>query len=141
MKTFVVLAVSIVMVGILFCPVVMAAPSMPDDLQMVQPDPSLPKELSAFFGKWEGNDGYAQYLFIVEKIDHEKANLYIYRSRPTESAGAGWFRQDGNVIKEGKKYKVWYRGSGMAGTVELTLKGEYLNLSSSVGSFRLKQVP
>ena len=54
MKTFVVLAVSIVLLSILFCPIVMAAPSIPNDVQIVQPDPSLPKELSAFFGKWEG---------------------------------------------------------------------------------------
>ncbi len=55
MKTFVVLVGSIVMASILFCPMVMAAPPMPDDVQIVQPDPSLPKELSAFFGKWEGS--------------------------------------------------------------------------------------
>jgi hypothetical protein len=54
MKTFVISAVSVVLVSILFCPTAMSAPSMPADLQIVQPDPSLPKELSAFFGKWEG---------------------------------------------------------------------------------------
>ena len=54
MKTFVVLAVSIVLVSILFCPMAMAAPPMPNDVQMVEPDPSLPKELAAFCGKWEG---------------------------------------------------------------------------------------
>jgi hypothetical protein len=35
MKTFVVLAVSIVLVSILFCPMAMAAPTMPADLQIV----------------------------------------------------------------------------------------------------------
>jgi hypothetical protein len=64
MKTFVVSAVSIVLVSILFCPMVMAAPPMPDDLQIVQPDPSLPKEISGFFGKWEGTDGVLQYFLI-----------------------------------------------------------------------------
>ena len=43
MKIFVVLAVSIVLVSILFCPTVMVAFTMPDDAQIVQPDPSLPK--------------------------------------------------------------------------------------------------
>jgi hypothetical protein len=51
MKTIIVLAVSIVLVSIFFCAMVMAAPSMPADLRIVQPAPSLPKELSAFFGK------------------------------------------------------------------------------------------
>ncbi len=82
MKTFVVLAVSIVLVSILFCPMVMAAPSMPSDLQIVQPDPSLPKELSAFFGKWEGFSSLTSInlFLIVEKIDDEKASLYIWAS-------------------------------------------------------------
>jgi hypothetical protein len=26
---------------------------MPDDLQIVQPEPLLPKELAAFWGKWD----------------------------------------------------------------------------------------
>src|SRR5512139_603596 len=105
MKTIVLLAVGIVLVGIFFCPTILAAPSMPNDLQIVQPAPSLPKELSAFFGKWEGSDGYMDLFFIVEKIDEEKASLYIYRSRDMEAAGAGWSRYEGNVIKERGKYK------------------------------------
>ena len=82
MKTFVVLAVSIILVNIFFCPMVMAAPSMPADLQIVQPDPSLPKELSAFFGKWEGFSSLTSInlFLIVEKIDEEKASLYIWAS-------------------------------------------------------------
>ena len=80
MKTFVVLAVSVVLVSILFCPMVMSAPSMPDDVQNVQPDPSLPKELSAFLGKWEGSSSgtNVNYFLIVEKIDEGKASLYMW---------------------------------------------------------------
>jgi len=82
MKRFVVLAVSIVLMSILFCPMAIAAPTMPSDLQVVQPDPSLPKELSAFFGKWEGFSSLTSInlFLIVEKIDVEKANLYIWAS-------------------------------------------------------------
>jgi hypothetical protein len=68
MKTFGV-AASIVLVSILFCPMVMAAPSMPDDVQIVQPDPLLSKELSAFLGKW---DRGIDLFIIIEKIDEEK---------------------------------------------------------------------
>jgi len=80
MKTFIVLAVSVVLVSILFCPMVMAAPSIPNDVQIVQPDPSLPKELSAFLGKWEGSNSMTSvnYFLIVEKIDEEKASLYMW---------------------------------------------------------------
>ena len=137
MKTLVVLAVSIVLVSILFCSMVMAAPTMPADLQMVQPDPSLPKELSAFWGKWEGPN---EFFYVVEKIDNEKASLYFYRSIPTEGAGSGWFRFEGIVVKEGKKYKVVYRG--WVGAVELTLKGEnLLSVSGPMYNLRYKRVP
>jgi hypothetical protein len=112
--------------------------TLPDDLKMVQPDPSLPKELSAFFGKWEGADGVMQYLYIVEKIDNEKASLYFYRSRSSEIAGAGWLRYEGIVTKEGKKYKVSYHGA--SGPVNLTLKGEYLDAFSPRWNVRFSRL-
>ena len=82
MKTFFVSAVSMLLVGIFFCPMAVAAPSMPSDLQIVEPDPSLPKELSAFFGKWEGFNSNANIslFLIIEKIDEEKAGTYIWAS-------------------------------------------------------------
>jgi hypothetical protein len=113
---------------------------MPADLQIVQPDPSLPKELSAFFGKWEGS-GTRPYFLIVEKIDEEKASLYVWTIAITESPTAAptWMRYEAKVIKERGKYKVWY--SGPFGTVELTLKGESLNYDSRALSRRLIRVP
>ena len=80
MKTFVVLAVGTVLLSTLFCPMMVAAFPMPDDVQIVQPDPSLPKELSAFLGKWEGTNGgtSVKYFLIIEKIDEEKARLYLH---------------------------------------------------------------
>jgi hypothetical protein len=140
MKRFVVLAASIVLVSILFCPTAMAAPSMPDDVQIIQPDPSLPKELSGFFGKWEGADSLMKYFLIVEKIDEQKASLYWWQSG-YESQPGGWQRHEGNVIKERGKYILWY--SGRYGNTELVLKGEYLdvNTRSAMIKPRLKRVP
>jgi len=123
MKTIVVLAVSIVLVSMLFCPMVMAAPSMPADLQIVQPDPSLPKELSAFFGKWEGSssDIMIEYFLIVEKIDEEKASVYLWRGSRVPELFKGWERYEAKVIKDRGKYKLLFRAR------QLTLKGEYLD--------------
>ena len=135
MKTIVVLAVGIVLVSILFCPMVMAAPSMPADLQIVQPDPSLPKELSAFFGKWEGTGAY-QYFLIVEKIDDEKASIYVWQV--IAEIGYSWTRYEAQVIKEGGKYQLFY--SSRSGPIQLTLKGEYLNYSGPSASIKLKRV-
>jgi hypothetical protein len=121
----------------------MAAPPMPDDLQIVQPDPSLPKELSAFLGKWEGSDNFIQFFLIVEKIDEEKASLYWWQSGARQ-VGQGWSRYEGNVTKERGKYKIWYRSR--YGTTELTLKGKSLDWSGptdtgSSGTRRFRWVP
>jgi hypothetical protein len=136
MKTFV-LAVSIVLVSILFCPMVMAAPSMPEGLQIVQPDPSLPKELSAFFGKWEGATGMMQYFLIVEKIDEEKASIWLWKGGSEKEPG--WKRFEAPVIKEGGKCKLWFNDA--YGNNVLTSKGEYVNVSNPRYSLRLRRVP
>ena len=140
MKTLLVLAVSVVLVSILFCPIVMAVPAMPGDVQIVQPDPSLPKEISAFFGKWQGADSLVEHFIIVENINEEKASLYCWNSEYHGVSG-GWQRYEANVIKERGKYILWY--SGRYGNTELVLKGEYLdvNTRSAMIKPRLKRVP
>jgi hypothetical protein len=142
MKTLVVLAVSIVWVSILFCPMVVAVPIMPDDLQIVQPDPSLPKEISAFWGKWEGRNSLTNtdYFLIVEKIDEEKASLYLWTQSPNAAYGyTAWQRYEGKVIKERGKCTIW--GYSRVGKTELTLKGEYLDLDMGPGgSARCRRV-
>jgi len=138
MKTLVVLAVSIVLVSILFCPMAMAAPSMPTDLQMVQPDPSLPKELSAFLGKWELIGNPERLFVIVEKIDDEKASLWIW-TITQDGNSPTWVRGEAQVIRERGKYKLWR--SGRFGNTEYTLKGEYLFLSLPTGGVKLIRVP
>ena len=137
MKTLVVLAVSIVMVSIFSCPMVMAAPSMPSDLQIVQPDPSLPKELSAFFGKWQSIPYPEGFFVIVEKIDEGKASLYVWAPM-AETSGSSWMRREAKVVKEGRKYKLWYPGRW--GNAEFTLKGEHLIFSGPQDSGRLRRV-
>ena len=137
MKTLVVLAVSIVMVSIFFCPMVMAAPSMPADLQIVQPDPSLPKELSAFFGKWQSIPYPENFFVIVEKIDEEKATLYVWVFG-LEGTAPSWGRREAKVIKERGKYKLWT--IGRFGNAEYTIKGEYLIYSGPQDSSKLKRV-
>jgi len=138
MKIFVVFAVSIVLVSIFSCPMAMSAPTMPADLQIVQPEPSLSKELSAFFGKWEGTLTGNDYFVIIEKIDEEKASLYIWRSGDMYG-GVGWVRREAQVIKERGKYTLWF--SGIYGITKYTLKGEFLDQAISDRSTRLRRVP
>jgi hypothetical protein len=139
MKTFVVLSVSIVLVSILFCPLAMAAPPMPNDVKMVQPDPSLPKEIAGFWGKWEGSDPVMKLFIIVEKIGKEKANLYIWRSGILPGT-EGWERIEAKVSKESGKYKLSYpniRGS----LTWFVLNGENLDGLTPGGKARLSRVP
>ena len=136
MKTFVALAVSIVLVSILFCSMATAVPTMPADLQIVQPDPSLAKELSAFFGKWEWISNPAEFFIIVEKINKEKASLYVWRSGSwPQGTPMGWERIEAKVIKDRGKYKLSYDDA------EYTLMGEYLITFSTSDSSQLRRVP
>jgi len=110
------------------------------DIQIVQPDPSLPKELSAFFGKLEGPNSITgtNFLLIVEKIDEEKASLYIWAEGGWPLFSAGWQRYNAKVNKERGKYKIWF--SSNAGTTEITVKGKYLNWVGPNFDVRLRQV-
>jgi hypothetical protein len=138
MKTFVILAVSIASVNILFCPLAMAAPPMPSDVQMVQPDPSLPKEIAGFWGKWEGRDQLMELFIIVEKIDEEKASVYIWSSAFV-TINEGWKRCEGKIIKENGKYKLHFPYFG--DPVYLALKGEYLDVTTPGGEGQFSRVP
>jgi hypothetical protein len=135
MKTFVVLAVSIVLVSILFCPIAMAAPPIPNDVQMVEPDPSLPKEIADFWGKWEGGDPHTNLFLIVEKINKEKASLYIWRGHL-----GSWERVEAKVSKENGKYKLSFRND-MGSITTYALEGKYLEGLTPGGLARLSRVP
>jgi len=144
-KTSAVLAASIILASILFCPLAIAAPPMPNDVQMVEPDPSLPKEIAGFWGKWEGGDHYMRHFVIIEKIDREKASIYRWKSGYA-FIPEGWDRLEAKVIKEYGKYKLWflYSGGGTGGTFEYTLNGKYMDCYYSTvvsGTYLLIRVP
>lgn len=99
-----------------------APPSMPKDVRMVQPASSLPKELAAIWGKWEGsgNDtatGQIQLFLIVEKITKDKASLYVWHSVH------GWNRREAAVTKVGGKYELQYEGSFGKNVITSTAEG------------------
>jgi hypothetical protein len=126
------------LVSILFCPLAMAVPPMPEDLQIVQPNPSLPKAIAGFWGKWEGSDPVMKLFIIVEKIDEEKASLYIWRSGHQQTP-EGWQRIEAKVIKEDGKYKLRFRNN--LGTItEFALKGEHLEGLTPGGLARFSRV-
>lgn len=140
-KTSAVLVQSIVLASILLCPMAMAAPPMPNDVQMVEPAPSLPKEIADFWGKWEGSNMDMNFFLIVEKIDEEKASVYLWRSG-FGPIPRGWERIEAKVTKEYGKYKLWCRLPGEFGyLIEWTLEGKHLRSSNLRGSVRYTRVP
>ena len=110
--------------------VVVATPPVPSDVQIVPPDPALPKELAAFSGKWEGS-AYSptgkvmEFFLIVEKIDKEKASLYVY------SQSYGWERIDAQVAKEYGKYVIWFAARPRGVYRVKFIKGDKLELFDS----------
>ncbi len=144
MKTFVVSAISIVLMIILSCPMVMAAPPMPNDVQIVQPDPSLPKDLLDFFGKWEGNGSGITVFLVVERIDEEKATVhqYISGSNAMLQYLLGWQRYEAKVDKTRGKYSIWYTSPIAVIDLEAKSKGKYLNMViRTLENVRLTRVP
>lgn len=111
--------------------VALTFPSLPDDLNIVDPDPSLPKELAAFSGKWAGTiffAGRAINLFcIMEKINATEAQLYLYGSLYGDLDQ--WEKVTGEVAKEYGKYKIYFKKRG--GYNQFSLRGKYLDLSIS----------
>lgn len=140
MKTLVALVVSI-MLSILFCPIVIAygpPDPIPAGVQISQPDPSLPKELSGFLGKWEGSgkspDGSRiwRFFLIVEKINEKEVRFCYWQSGGSPLVAPGWVRhKESKLVKEAGKYKILFRG--MYSRMELTLKGEDLDWSALGG--------
>jgi hypothetical protein len=132
--------------------VVLAAPPMPNDLQMVEPDPALPKELRDFWGKWQGGTFLGRFpanrldfFVIVEKIGEKNANLYFWSSRTDK-----WERiLDAEVVKDGSEYKIRFRVlvSSIERVNELSLKKDgkmelYLtDIMAGYNTVMLKRVP
>ena len=126
-----------IMLAVFLLPLnIMAFPPLPDGLNIVPPDPSLPPTLVAFSGKsgkWEGRADSRDFFLIFEKINQEKATLWF-------SNGYGWDRIEAGVIKRGNKYKIWF--VGRYGKNELSLRGEkYLDLYVSMGTVTFTRVP
>ena len=123
-------------------------PALPNDVQMVEPDSSLPKELTNFWGKWTGG-AFAlarvterlDFFVIVEKIDREKAVLYIWSSRVGK-----WVRTNAEVVEDGGKYRIRYvpfpgRVNELSlrkdGSMELSFSG----VTAGGSTVTLKRVP
>lgn len=143
MKVKMLLTIGVIICSTLFCNTAMTVSPIPSDVQMVAPDPSLPKELKDFWGKWKGGAfmdvGYDEVFIIVEKIDEKKASLYFWSTKTKK-----WERKDADAIKDGSEYKLEFLGGSSGTRKELSLrKGKMIlfSLASGVPTATLKRVP
>jgi hypothetical protein len=85
---------------------------MPENVQIVPPDPNLPPEIKAFSGKWSGswewqnrrnNDG-VDAILIVEKIINEQQAMVVSASGDGRGwrTTKGWERSTANFSKTDK---------------------------------------
>jgi len=72
----------------------------PSTLDIIPPDPNLPKEIAAFSGVWEGAwDGILPSRLAIEKVDLEKAiAVYGWADNPDGRFKGSWVRLKARVI-------------------------------------------
>jgi hypothetical protein len=114
------MVIMFVLFTLVFPSVVVAPPAMPIDLKMVEPDPSLPKELRDFWGKWQGM-GYDQYrkryevFIIIERIDVESVDMW-------GNPRGEWKKWNRKVVKIGDEYRIRDISSRTGRMIELSLR-------------------
>jgi len=125
--------------------VALAAPTLPNDVQMIEPDSSLPKELRNFWGKWTGMQivqALYEVFIIVEKIDKDRASLYFWSTDTPK-----WTRINANVMQDGNQYSIQFisGGTGRKNTLSLKKDGSmeyfYSDVSSGNNIIVLNKVP
>ena len=93
-------------------------------LNIVTPDPNLPKEITSFFGVWEGLwDGILPSQLVVEQIDLKQAIVvYGWADHPQGRFKGGWSRETAKVITP--RTIEWGAGDGSKFnfTIDNTLK-------------------
>jgi hypothetical protein len=106
----------ILMGGISGCATPSSTPSsskipLPFDINIVTPDPNLPKEIQALSGKWAGTwqhlSGSLDAMLIVEKVDQQTAQV-IYASDDNAAWGVtkSWRREKASVSYENERVMV-----------------------------------
>ena len=119
---------------------------LPENVQIVPPDPNLPPEIKAFSGKWSGrwkwqsgvsSDGVDAVL-IVEKIINEQQAMVVVASGDSREwkIVRSWERSTANFSKsdEGISLMVESRGSGQI--IKYRVKGDQLTgISEAAGGY------
>jgi hypothetical protein len=120
---------------------------LPENVQIVPPDPNLPPEIRAFSGKWSGswewqnrrnNDG-VDAILIVEKIINEQQAMVVSASgngRGGWRITRGWERSTANFSKTDKGITLEVESRTSSQKVRYLVKGDQLTgISEAAGGY------
>ena len=87
---------------------------LPDDLNIVSPDSSLPENIKGLSGKrggeWRGNNRSRRLIttavLVVEKVLDDKAALIVYADSGTSQRKASFYRTEARIVSSGKRVKL-----------------------------------
>jgi hypothetical protein len=120
---------------------------LPEDVQIVPPDPNLPPEIKAFSGKWSGswgwqdrrNFGGVDGIFIVEKIINEQQAMVVSASdygRGGWTIRRGWERSKANFLKIDEGTFLIVDSMVSSQKIKYRVKGDQLTgISEAAGGF------
>ena len=119
---------------------------LPENVQIVPPDPNLPPEIRAFSGKWSGswewqnrrnNDG-VDAILIVEKIINEQQAMVVYATGDGRGwkTRSGWDRSTANFSKTDEGISLMVDSKGSSQIIKFRVKGDQLTgISEASGGY------
>jgi hypothetical protein len=110
---------------------------LPDDLNIVPPDSSLPENIKALSGKrggeWmvesprQGSRPTGIYgVLVVEKILNEKTAVIVYGTTGSSTTKAHFYRTEAQIVLRGKKVMLEWVSKVTSENVSCRLKGDKL---------------
>jgi len=111
---------------------------LPEDIEIIEPDPALPDEIRAFSGKWSGtwfggDGGLLKSVLIVEQINDKEAKvIYAWGDEPKWNTQAGYWRYIAKVNNQHREIK--FQGVGRVFTFRIVKSGKLRGSMTDVGS-------
>ena len=108
---------------------------LPDDLNIVPPDPSLPENIKALSGKrggeWKANTRFSNPIvnsavLVVEKILDEKTAVIVYGASESSRSQPFFYRTEAQIILSGKKVKLEWVSPGTTKKMSFRLRKDTL---------------
>jgi hypothetical protein len=112
---------------------------LPDDLNIVPPDSSLPEDIKALSGKRGGewltaaSKPTGQYaVLVVEKILNEKTAVIVYGVSESPNSKGGFWRTEAEIVSVDKKVMLEWMSKVTTRKLSFRLKGDKLECETTI---------